>query len=231
MPRLTETLNQIIQAEREAAVLRSQYGAQAERTSQALLQKASAEQRARRRLVERALRSDGRGRSRPSPPRRGAIGLAALILAWAGASAALAAVSPKVERGIEACLPMLTGQTPDAVAPQLGLQREGRAWVLSGPGATVELAPPGLANPQVCALYISHEPDQAQAILDGVDAWASAPERAMARLRHQEASADGARLTSAWSGTTAGQELDIVLSKDAAPSEGDRESMIVITAR
>ncbi len=177
------------------------------------------------------------GRARTGAPRRaiptrpGAIGAAVLILAWAGASAALAAVSPKVERGLEACLPMLKGQAPEAVASQLGLERQGRAWVLSGAGATVELAPPGPANPQVCALYISHEPDQAQAILDGVDAWASAPARAMERVRHQEATAGGARLTSAWSGQSAGQDLDIVLSKDAAPTDGDRESMIVITAR
>jgi len=50
-------------------------------------------------------------------------------------------------------------------------------------------------------------------------------------VRHQEATAGGARLTSAWSGQSAGQDLDIVLSKDAAPTDGDRESMIVITAR
>ncbi len=165
------------------------------------------------------------------PTRPGAIGAAALILAWAGASAALGAVSPKVERGIAACLPLLSGQTPEAVGPQLGLERQGRSWVLKGEGATVELAPPGLANPQVCALYISHEPDQAQAILDGVDAWASAADRSQERLRYQEATAGGSRLTSAWSGQIDGQALDIVLSKDAAPSDSDRESMIVITAR
>ncbi|MFP5448622.1 MAG: hypothetical protein ACLGHU_07750 [Alphaproteobacteria bacterium] len=168
---------------------------------------------------------------RAFPTRPAAIGAAALVLAWAGASAALAAVSPKVERGLEACLPMLSGAAPEAVAPQLGLERQGRAWVLSGAGATVELAPPGAANPQVCALYISHEPDQAQSILEGVDAWASAPERAMARVRHQEATAGGARLTSAWSGQNGGLDLDIVLSKDATPTDGDRESMIVITSR
>jgi hypothetical protein len=168
---------------------------------------------------------------RAFPTRPAAIGAAALVLAWAGASATLAAVSPKVERGIAACLPLLSGQAPEAIGPQLGLERQGRSWMLKGDGATVELAPPGLANPQVCALYISHEPDQGQAILEGVDAWASAPDRSLERLRYQEVTAGGARLTSAWSGQIDGQDLDIVLSKDAAPSDGDRESMVVITAR
>jgi len=181
---------------------------------------------ARRRRTKSA--GAGRGAGPISP---GAIGLASLILVWAGASAAYGAVNPKVEQGLEACLPMLSGQAAEAVAPQFGLKREGRAWVLNGAGAKVELAPPGPANPQVCALYVRHDPDQAQAILDGVDAWASGPSRAMTRIRHQEPAAGGARLTSAWAGRAGGQDLDIVLSKDAAPADGDRESMIVVTSR
>ena len=227
MRRLNETLNQILKAE----ALRRRYGAEAEARVRRGAADVSREQRAYRRLVEQALRGRASIPRTARAVRPALFGLAGLALALVGGGVANAAIGPAVTKGAQACLPLLAGAEPSDLAPSALRQMDG-AWTVVDGGSTVELAPPGQANPDVCALYIAHAAGEEQAIYQAVDAWALGPDLNLSQIVEQEAVAQGARLTSAWRGPHGDRELEVVLSKDlGAGAEGDLQSMLLITAR
>lgn len=233
MPRLTEVLLQILKAEHEAEVLRRRHGAAADARLRNLRSGSDVQSRTYARLLETALRQKqptvGRRRTLSKPA---AIGAAGLVLALVGLGAASAAVGPAVSRGADVCLPLLSGENIADLAPRYGLEQQGSAWAIPASQSSVEIAPPGRANPRACALYVSHTAAEAQSVFDAVDRWASSSGRALTRVRDREPTADGSRLTSAWTGHDGGLELAVFLSKETAQTEvAAMEATVVITAQ
>jgi hypothetical protein len=74
----------------------------------------------------------------------------------------------------KACIPLVKGQDPKAVAAANGLKRSHDQLVLQLQGVQrILIDPPTQANPTVCTLTINHDVDQAQPIVDALSAWAS----------------------------------------------------------
>lgn len=232
MRRLSETLTLILKAERQAEALRRRYGPEAEARMRRGAANASRERLAYRRLVERALRGRAPVPRTARVSRPALFGLAGLALVLVGAGVANAAIGSAVTKGAQACLPLLSGAAPSDLTADAGLRQVDGAWAVTDGASTVEMAPPGRANPDVCALYIPHAAGEEQAIYQAVDAWAAGPDLNLSRTVQQEAAAQGERLTSAWRGAHDDRELEVVLSKDlGAGADGDLQSMLLITAR
>ncbi|MDX5331481.1 MAG: hypothetical protein LPJ86_03630 [Caulobacteraceae bacterium] len=233
MTKLTDTLVLILKAERQARALRRRYGEKAEQRLELYQARGGRPERDYGALVARALEAEPARPSAQAGPGMvaGVVGLTALALMLVPSSPALAKVAPAVSQGAQACLPMLAGETAKEVAKTHGVVRRDGVWQVEAGGEAVEIAPPGAANPNVCALYISHAPDEAEAIFASIDGWATAPDLGLARVRDREPAAGADRQTSVWAGEALGRSLDVVLSKDTSSGEVEPQSMLVITAR
>jgi len=234
MPKLTDTLVEILRAEREAQVLRRRYGRSAAQRFLSFGAGRTRKIRAYRRLVARALHAD----RRHAPDRNGVlkpalIGVLGVAVALAGASVASAAVGPAVRTGVDACLPLLSGQRVAELSATYGLKQQDGGWTVpTGGRGLVELAPPGGANPHACTLFVEHLPGEERGIFEAVDQWSASPERGLARVRDREPTPGGERLTSTWTGRSSGKDLTVVISKPlGGPSQERVLSTVVVSAR
>jgi len=136
---------------------------------------------------------------------RAGLALAMIVSAVASApafaaEAPAAAVVTAVER---LCLPLIAGQTPEAVAASSGLRARGGAFSvrLAGRGE-LRVSPPGRANPTVCTGSVSYPAGGSEAIVAALDAWAAGRTPALPKTKAREHSqnADLQYWVSSWVG-------------------------------
>jgi hypothetical protein len=127
------------------------------------------------------------------PPAAAAPAAPAAPAAAAPAAPAISGFGASVIGVIEkACLPMIRGQDPKAVATGAGFKRSRDDYVLQLAGVErITLSPPTTANPTVCTLSVSYQLDQTKALADSLGAWAGAQSPPLAPLGSAYSSSPG----------------------------------------
>jgi hypothetical protein len=117
----------------------------------------------------------------------------------------------------KACIPLIKGQDPKAVATANGLRRSRDDLVLQLPGVQrITLAPPTMANPTVCTLTVNYDVDQSKPLVDALGNWGSIQTPPMAPLGSGFQSGPGMTGWS-WSGDSAQTHTGLVLTVQKTP--------------
>ena len=143
-----------------------------------------------------------------------------------------AAVVTAVER---ICLPLIAGQTQDAVSASSGVRARGGNFSIRLDGrGEVRVSPPGRANPTVCTASVSYGAGGSEAIVAGLDAWAAArtPPLPKTKTREQSKGADLQYWVSSWVGPQPTGMTAVVFTEqaelDGRPSGGALNEAVLL---
>lgn len=232
MPRLVDTLRNILEAERLADRLRRQHRGGALKAL-AREQARAGWPQARTALVRRALEGRDLPAARPVRRSRGRLPLTvALGAALAGALATAAAAAPgggPIQTGARACLTLLQGAQPSAVADLKSWRLDGGLFTAAGK-PVVHLAPPGGSNPNVCMLLVEHGRGDQEQVLAALEGWTADAQLGFQKVRDREATS-AERTTTTWVSQAGGAEHIVVLSKPVDGPGETVESTVLVTRR
>lgn len=135
------------------------------------------------------------------------------------------------------CLPLVGGQTLQAVAAATGVTVRDNSWTMPLPGrGEIRVSPPGRANPTTCSASVSFTPGGQTAFIAALNEWAAAhaPPLRPLRRREQSRNSDLQYWISSWTGGTAqAGTTNLVFTEqaelDGRPTDGAlSEAMLLV---